>query len=98
MKWHNDKYYNMIVSYGNESIGTIGDFATSWPLISQLSKIEGPIEITLNDRYKKGLSLLSVLYEQYHLVEQTSISILFYLQLYMSIQLSVEMLIKYINQ
>jgi hypothetical protein len=47
----------MIVSYGNESIGTIGDFATSWPLISQLSKIEGPIEITLNDRYKKFIGL-----------------------------------------
>lgn len=47
----------MVISFGDESVGTIGDFATSWPLISQLSKVEGPLEITLNDRYKKFLGL-----------------------------------------
>lgn len=45
----------MIVSHKNTN--TIGDFANTWPFISQLAKAAGPIEITLPPVYTKFVGL-----------------------------------------
>jgi|694.fasta_scaffold82225_2 hypothetical protein len=49
----------MTVSFeiNNEHVNTLGDFTTSLPIISELSKKEGPISITLKNSYKKFIGL-----------------------------------------
>lgn len=53
----------MIVSFEmhDERVNTLGDFTTSLPLISELSKKEGPISITLKESYKKFIGLKELL-------------------------------------
>ena len=47
----------MIVSFADDVSNTLGDFAVLWPLISELSKKEGPVSITLRQEFKKFIGL-----------------------------------------
>ena len=56
--------HSLIVSHKNTA--TIGDFANTWPLLSQLSKEHGPIEVTLPNVYQKFNGLKEFLeYQQF---------------------------------
>lgn len=45
----------MLITHKNTA--TIGDFANTWPLLSEISKRYGPVDISLPNIYQKFLGL-----------------------------------------